>query len=193
MESIYFLFEVEENDQQKLATDGTFLYLFLPTKGIFRLGSGRNNTLAGRIYAKNDEFKKGIDKEASSFFYLNGLIYLRNSETFPKPFLCFDAQTLEERMYLHEEGSVLKEKPKNPRKEQTFWSDGHHFFSLSTPMKLKVKGQEEEKVGEAGEQEEVKEQEALPRAATRARRQSMISAMESDSDSLGGEEEEKCF
>ena len=133
VQSIYFLFEVSESEDQKLATDGTFLYVYLPKKGIFRLGSGRNNTLAGRIYAKNDEFKKGIDKPASSFFYLNGLLYLRNAETFPKPFFCFDAQTLEERIYLHEEGSKLKEKPKSTRKEQNFWSDGVNFYSLSTP------------------------------------------------------------
>ncbi len=78
-ESIYFLFEIEESTNQKLATDGTYLYLYLPKKGIFRLGSGNNNTLVGRIYAKNDEFKKGIDKSATSFFYLNGLLYLRNA------------------------------------------------------------------------------------------------------------------
>lgn len=96
-------------------------------------------------------------------------------------------------MYIHEEGSILKEKPKSTRKEQTFWSDGKHFFSLSPPMKFKVKGQEEQKGEGEGGQEEQKEQGGEQREEPKPRRMSMVSYIDSDLESVIGEEEEKCF
>ena len=196
--SRYFLFEIEEKSDQKLATDGTYLYLYMPKKGIFRLGSGGNNTLVGRVYAKNDEFKKGFDKPASSFFVLNGLVYLRNAETLP--FQCFDANTLQERDYLHKEHSVFKEKAKSDRKEPLFFSDGERLFSLSTPLKVKrpedLLQQQQEQEQEAKAQEEAAPAAASGAGARRSsvRRERLMSAALSESDSGSADEaEEKRF
>ncbi len=96
-------------------------------------------------------------------------------------------------MYIHEETSQLKEKPKSTRKEPCFFSDGCFMYSLSTPLKL-----EKSKSGEAAteEESEAKQEEVMPRRSTMVRRASIAASIplsDDDDGSVSGEQNEKAF
>lgn len=58
----------------RVATDGTYLYIH-GSSGLWKVGSGLNGTLAGRVYASNTEYRP---TETAWLAFANGVLYYRS-------------------------------------------------------------------------------------------------------------------
>jgi hypothetical protein len=74
-------------------TDGKFLYFTLNEQGLFKIGTGMNNTIAGKLYQQNPEFKLVLP---GSLTYCCGFLFFRSEHITNKPYLQLDPHTLKE-------------------------------------------------------------------------------------------------
>ena len=64
-----------ENTKWIVACDGTFLYAFNKFLGLFKLGTGLNNTVQGHVYKKQVEFQKEDKSTAVSLTFASGKLF----------------------------------------------------------------------------------------------------------------------
>ena len=87
----------DKNKQKKIfyttTTDGSYLYYFSSKGTLFKLGTGFNNTMLGKIYNKKENYRTG---EKATIAYVEGILYYRSNNLDPYPIISIDPETLEE-------------------------------------------------------------------------------------------------
>ena len=84
---------IDFTKESALCTDGKFLYYHVQNKGIFKIGTGKNNTIKGRIYAENLQFKL---EAVGSLAYCCEILFFRSEKTSPYPFISLNTDDLAE-------------------------------------------------------------------------------------------------
>lgn len=61
-----------------LTTDGSYLFIYIgvPNGGMFKIGTGENNTIAGKVYLYNQIF----NMEDVSWVFCEGKLFVRSSQ-----------------------------------------------------------------------------------------------------------------
>ena len=89
--------EKDKNKQKKIfyttTTDGRYLYYFSSKGTLFKIGTGFNNTMLGKVYNKKENYRTG---EKATIAYVEGILYYRSNNLDPYPIISIDPETLEE-------------------------------------------------------------------------------------------------
>ena len=106
LEDIITTPEGEENKEQdklknnkkdfcSMATDGSYLYIHGKC-GLVKIGSGFNGTVEGKLYIRQDSFRKD---EKGWLCCVDNKLYYRSIEIAPKPFICLTTGDVEKQCF----------------------------------------------------------------------------------------------
>jgi hypothetical protein len=93
--------------------DGDFIYVLNEERGLFKLSTGTQGKMVGKIEGFNPEFAK----EEASMMLFKGKLYIRYKELAPAPFVMVDTNTLKK----IEMDPALKFEPKEGDKHSLQW------------------------------------------------------------------------
>ncbi len=132
-------------------TDGKYLFIHLPSSGLFKVGTGLHNTIRGKVYAERKDLKKSI----GSLAFACGRIYFR-APNIQKAFIVIDPQNLDNvpvetetnHIFLEEEKSEVKLTyllkghelidPKRASGRSKIFSEGRFLYIISKIGELKL-------------------------------------------------------
>ena len=84
---------IDFTKESALCTDGKFLYYHSQNKGLFKIGTGKNNTIKGRVYVENTHFKT---ESVGSLAFCCETLFFRSDRTSPHPFVALNPNDLSE-------------------------------------------------------------------------------------------------
>lgn len=124
-----------------IATDGDFLYIYVSAVngGMFKVGTGNNNTKAGKVYLEKQVHSQiGTKVDEVNWVYLKGKLYLKASSRDPWILQVIDPNTFKK------EGTVQLYCPSlfghqsliNLNKNSPLLTDGKNLYYLGTRLKI---------------------------------------------------------
>jgi hypothetical protein len=124
-----------------IATDGKFLYIYVSAinGGMFKVGTGNEDTKAGKIYLERQlNFPIGTKVDEVNWVYAQGKLYLKTSSKDPWLLEVYSPDTL------RKEGNVQLFCPSlfglqsliNLNKNTPILTDGHSIYYLGSRIKI---------------------------------------------------------
>lgn len=148
-----------------ITTDGTYLYIYVSAinGGMFKVGTGRNSSIAGKIYLEREIYSQVNSKvDEVNWVYLNGKLYLKNSAKDPSSLEVINPETFKSESIMELNCPALfgHQALVNLNRNSILLTDGQKLYFLGKQLKItRARDQHEQNEKENKKKEKTVEQE----------------------------------
>lgn len=124
-----------------ITNDGTYLYIYISSinGGMFKVGTGKNSSIPGKVYAQKEVFfPVGTKPDEVNWVYLKGKLYLKSSSRDPFSIEIINPETFktEGLVELKANGLFGHQSLININRNSILLTDGQGLYFLGRQIKI---------------------------------------------------------